>query len=167
GRQLGFGDWDFFAVWSLVFGVFIPVFAAYLGFGFWDLEFSMVSAADSFKRMSPALARRLNIGPPPLILPRRLPGFCSPDTVVVTGIALTTFPPLLSASRSTATERGSLTVMSPPETSRWESALGCAPRPTMIGPLEVCASTTSRASFTSIFPPEFLTSTLPFASLIT
>src|SRR5438045_5649446 len=114
GRQLGFGDWDFFAVWSLVFGVFIPVFAAYLGFGFWDLEFSMVSAADSFKRMSPALARRLNIGPPPLILPRRLPGFCSPDTVVVTGIALTTFPPLLSASRSTATERGSVTVMSPP-----------------------------------------------------
>jgi hypothetical protein len=35
GRGLELGTWDFFGVWSLVFGVSIPGFLWSLGFGAW------------------------------------------------------------------------------------------------------------------------------------
>ncbi len=122
-------------------------------FVFWS--FHWVGAADSFKRMSPELVRRFNRGPPPLILPRKTPGFGTPDTVMVIGIAERTFPPLLSAAKSIATPRGSATLMSPPDTSSCESACGCSPKPTMMEPLDVCATTSPWISPRWTAPPEF------------
>src|SRR6266571_3204081 len=111
--SLGFGPWSLLLEVSLVFGAWILEFPSA-----WFWSFHSVDAPDSFNLMSPELARRFNTGPPPLSLPRKTPGFCAPVTVIEMGIVVTTFPPLVSASRSTATERGRVSLMSPPETSR-------------------------------------------------
>src|ERR1043165_7204379 len=103
--------------------------------------------------ISPELARRTRAGPPPLIFPASTPDLWPPETAIVTGRSLRTFPPLVFASRSTAADLGRAALMPPPATARRQSLLGEVEKFTSIEPLLVSAVTASRASATLMPPP--------------
>jgi len=72
-----------------------------------------------------------------------------PCTVTLIGISVTTFPPLLCASRLNPAERAA-DRDPPPETCSGNRPLGAVEKFTAIPPLEVSACTIVRASLTSI-----------------
>src|SRR2546430_4302410 len=87
--------------------------------------------------MLPPLVSRDKDGPPPLIFPCSTLGLCSPRTTATTGKSVTTRPPLVLASTSTAIFSAKLTLTLPPEVCSRQASAGCAERPAVMEPPEV------------------------------
>src|SRR5947207_15632835 len=104
--------------------------------------------------MLPPLVSRDKAGPPPLIFPRRTLGLCSPCTTAATGTSVTTQPPLVLASTSTATFSAKDTLMLPPDVCNRQSPVGCAEIFAVMEPPAVEASMDPLTSAASIPPPE-------------